>query len=444
MKVVIMVLVFFHLTLLAYSQEQANADFDKEKMDQFLLKIEDNDRGMGSLSIFADGKRVYQNAFGYANVAQGLLANVDTRYRIGSISKTFTATIIMQLVQEGKLQLETSLSEFFPKVTNSDKITIEQMLKHRSGIFNFTSAEDYQRYMEQPTSREELLKRIIANGSVFEPGAKAEYSNSNYVLLSFIAEDIEGTNFDTILKARICSLCDLNDTYYGLEISEERNEAKSYTRPKKWQLATETDMSVPMGAGAIVSNPNDLNKFLNCLFTHKLVSEVTLKEMMQIQDGLGIGMFQVPFYDKKAYGHNGGIDGFQSNAYYFPKEKVAISYTSNGVVMAVNDILIGALSIYFGKDYTLPEFTEALELSSEELDQYLGVYSSATFPLKITITKNDNLLVGQATGQSSFRLEAYEPHKFRFEAAGLTLEFKPIDHIMILRQGGGEYELKKE
>ncbi len=439
-----MVFIFSHLTLVACSQERVNTDFDKDKMDRLFSVIEENEKGMGSISIFTDGKAVYENAFGYANVAQEMSATLKTKYRIGSISKTFTASIIMQLVQEGDLQMDTKLSEFFPEVKNSDKITMEQLLRHRSGIFNFTNADDYQSYMEQPATREELLHKIVINGSVFEPGEKAEYSNSNYVLLSLIAEKIGGEDFGALVKQRICLPCELNDTYYGTEISEERNEAKSYSKNRKWELATETDMSIPMGAGAIVSNPNDLNQFLNCLFTNKLVSEVTLDEMMHLEEGFGIGMFQVPFYDKRAYGHNGGIDGFQSNAYYFPEEKVSISYTANGVVMATNDIMIGALSIYFGKEYSLPEFTPSLELASADLDQYLGVYSSPTFPLKITITKNGNALIGQATGQPSFTLEAYELDKFRFEAAGLKLEFKPVDNKMILLQGGGKFELEME
>lgn len=229
MRVTKIVFAFLLLALVAFSQERVNTDFDKDKMDRLFSVIEENEKGMGSISIFANGNAVYENAFGYANIAQEIPANPRTKYRIGSISKTFTATIIMQLVQEGDLQMEAKLSEFFPEVINADKITLEQLLKHRSGIFNFTNAEDYQSYMEQPASREELLKKIVSYGSVFEPGEKTEYSNTNYVLLSLIAEKIEGKDFGDLLKERICLPCELNDTYYGAEISEERNEARSYT-----------------------------------------------------------------------------------------------------------------------------------------------------------------------------------------------------------------------
>ena len=147
---------------------------------------------------------------------------------------------------------------------------------------------------------------------------------------------------------------------------------------------------------------------------------------------------------KRAFGHNGGIDGFQSNAAYFPEDKVSIAYTTNGVAMPMNDILIGALSIYYGKDYSLPDFKPGLAVKSEDLDQYLGVYSSPQFPLKVTITKKGNVLIGQATGQPSFPFEAYELHKFKFDQASLKVEFLPKESKMILRQGGGEFELTKE
>ncbi len=157
-----------------------------------------------------------------------------------------------------------------------------------------------------------------------------------------------------------------------------------------------------------------------------------------------MGVFQVPFGDKKSFGHTGGIDGFQSNAFLFPTERVSIAYISNGVTMPVNDILIGVLSIYFGKSYDLPVFTDALHLKSEELDKYLGIYSSLSFPLKITITKEKNVLIAQATGQPSFSLEAYEEHKFKFDQALLKLEFIPSESKMILRQGGSEFILERE
>lgn len=429
---------------LIVSTNLLSQDFNRSKMDSLLALIEENQKGMGSVSIFQDGEEVYQKAFGYASLDPEVEASQETKYRIGSISKTFTAAIIMKLVEEGALTLDTKLSEFYPDIVNAEEITVEQMLRHRSGIYNFTSSEDYTSWMEEPATREEIVGRIEELGSVFEPGEKFEYSNSNYVLLSYIAEQLEEKDFADIIEERIVQSCDLSDTYYGNEIDVSDQEAQSYTNPGEWELATETDMSVPSGAGAIVSTPTDLNRFLNCLFSEEIVTASSLEQMKDLQDNYGLGLFEVPFYDKKALGHSGGIDGFQSNAFYFPNEKVSVAYLSNGVVMALNDVLIGVLSIYFGKEYQLPEFQPAMELDADELDQFLGVYSSPQFPIKLTITKKGNVLIGQGTGQPEFQMEAIEPTRFRFEPAGLEIEFMPDDDKLILNQGGGKFELTRE
>lgn len=418
--------------------------FNHKKMDEFLSIIEKNNKGMGSLSIFKDGQEIYQKSIGFADVTQQIKADKATIYRIGSISKTFTASIIMQMVHEKKLTLDTKLAEYFPKVPKAEKITIKHLLGHKSGIFNFTNAADYMMYHEKPMTRTAVLEKIISYGSSFEPEEKAEYSNSNYALLSLIAEKIDKKSFDKILKERITSANQLSNTSYGGKINSKNHQAYSYTQLKDWTLASETNMSIPLGAGAIVSTPTDLNTFFSDLFTGKIVSEKLVEQMRTIERGYGLGLFEYPYYNLKAYGHTGGIDGFNSMSAYFIDEKVAITYISNGTVMPINDIIFGVLSIYFEDPFDLPTFKPALEVTSQELDQYLGTYSTPTFPMKIMITKKDNQLMGQATGQAAFPLEAFEKDKFKFDPAQLKLEFNPKEKKMTLKQGGAVIEMTKE
>lgn len=419
-------------------------DFDQQKMDSLFTLIEKKNKGMNSVSIFKEGKEVYQKSIGYADINNSIKASNKTKYRIGSISKTFTAAIIMKLIENNQLTLDTKLSGFFPQIKNAKEITIEQLLRHQSGIYNFTNASDYVSWMESPITKEALVEKIKNYGSSFKPGSKSDYSNAGYVLLSYIAEKITKQEFSTILDSLICKPCLLTDTYYGGKINSDNNEAYSYQKTTEWALATETDMSVPVGAGAVVSNPTDLNKFLTCLHQNKVLSASSLKAMMTIKDGYGIGMFQVPFYEKKSYGHTGGIDGFVSSASYFPEENVSIAFTSNGLVMPMNDILIGLLSIYFNKAYQLPEFKNPITLKPEELTPYLGTYSSPAFPLKLTITKKGNKLFGQGTGQSEFPLDAYGNNTFKYDAARLEIVFYPKENKLQFDQGRGKIELTKE
>ncbi|MBC7749604.1 MAG: DUF3471 domain-containing protein, partial [Methylotenera sp.] len=156
-----------------------------------------------------------------------------------------------------------------------------------------------------------------------------------------------------------------------------------------------------------------------------------------------MGIFQYPFYEKKSFGHTGGIDEFRSSLAYFPEDKLAVALTSNGRTYDNNDILIAALSTYNNKPFTIPTF-ENVTLKSEDLDPYLGEYSDAGFPMKITITKENTKLFAQATGQAAFPLEPTEKNNFEFKMAGIKLEFKPNEKQMILKQGGGKFTLTKK
>ncbi|MCX2838083.1 serine hydrolase [Salinimicrobium sp. MT39] len=434
----------FTVLALVCSLFAAAQDFDRQKMDSLFTVVEKNDRGMGSFAIHKQGEPVYTNTIGYSDISKGTKANALTKYRIGSISKTFTAAMILQLVEEGKLSLDTQLSKFYPGIPNSESISIEDLLRHQSGLFNFTNEDAYLNYMEQPKSKEELLAIFKAQEPVFAPGEKNDYSNTNYVLLSFILEDLDGKSYAEILKNRIAQPLNLENTYYGRKIDSGNAEAYSYQKKKDWQPATETDLSIPLGAGGVVSTPTDLNLFFTALFDGKVLKSDTFEKMKTLKNGFGMGLFSFPFNEKTFYGHTGGIDGFNSMSMYYPEGDLAVSYISNGTVLSPNDIMIGALSIFWNLDYSLPSFEPAIEVSQEKLEQYTGTYGSETFPLEVKIFIEDETLMGQATGQPTFPLEAYEENKFQFTRAGLKLEFNPEANKLTLLQGGGAYELTRK
>src|SRR5690625_1504873 len=153
----------------------------------------------------------------------------------------------------------------------------------------------------------------------------------------------------------------------------------------------------------------------------------------------GLGLFQLPYRDKKVYGHTGGIDGFQSLAVFFPEEKTAVSLLLNGNKMDLNEVFLGILEIYFGYKYSLPHFEEV-----KNANQFTGTYSSESFPLKLDIFLENNLLYGQATGQPAFRLNQVDEQTFEFPPAGLQIEFNSEEKTLKLTQSGFTYILKKE
>jgi len=327
-----------------------------EKLNTFFNAIASNDKGMGSISIFQNGEEIYPKTIGFSNLKNQIKSNKRTKYRIGSITKTFTATILIQLVDEEKLSLETKLAAFYPEIPNASTITIKSLLQHRSGLFNITNQEDFTSWMEEPQTQEQMISRIVKNGTIFNVNEKTEYSNTNYILLSYIAEKIEGKTFDEILQSRIVEPCDLKDTYFGGKIKNENNQAFSYTMENEWKLATETDMSVPMGAGGIISTPTDLNIFYDQLFNGNLISDSSRLAMTDIKDGWGMGLSRFPFQDKLVYGHPGSIDGFSSITVYFPKEKLGITYITNAEVLPFRNVFFTILNIYFDDDFEIPKF----------------------------------------------------------------------------------------
>jgi len=407
---------------------------NKPKLDSLMDILAEKSQAMGSLTISRKGVVVYSRAIGYSFISgnEKLPATDQTKYRIGSITKMFTATMIFQLIEDGKLNLTTTVDKFFPQLPNAKKITISNLLNHRSGLHNFTDDSEYVTWETQPKTQDEMLAIISKSPVDFQPNEKFSYSNSNYVVLGYIIQKISKQSYSKILSTRITSKIGLSNTYVGAKTDIRKNESFSYRFLNSWEQATETDMSIPGGAGSIVSTPSDLTKFIESLFSLKLVSNSSLSQMKTMTDGFGMGMFQIPFYEKRAYGHNGGIDGFASNLAYFPEDSLAIAYCTNGQVYPMNNILIGVLSIYFNKPYSIPTFN----LKTEDLDKYLGVYSTTQVPLKITITKNAATLLAQATGQQSFPLDPTEKDKFKFDPAGIIMEFNPDKNEMTLKQGG--------
>ncbi|MBD3585721.1 beta-lactamase family protein [Salinimonas sp. HHU 13199] len=441
-----LLLYIFILIFSATAQGVENA-----KLDSYVEALAKHDKAMLSLAIVENGTLIYHKSTGVKDLETKQPANEATQYRIGSITKMFTSVMIFQLIEESKLSLDTTLDQFYPNIENADKITVSMLLSHRSGIPNFTDSPQYSQYMTQSHTEAEMINKIKKLDSEFLPGSKAKYSNSGYVLLGFILENVTNDSYASQLEKRISNKLGLKRTAYGGPINVQDNQANSYVRAGfDWSPASQTDMSIPHGAGAIISTPADVSMFLSGLFSGKLISAPSLSKMKEINQGFGRGLFQYRFNDRTAYGHDGGIDGFSSQAAYFEADKVAISLTSNAMNYSINEIGIAILSIYFDLPYDIPDFNDKpVSLPQEKLVNYEGVYSSPQIPLKISLKVNDGRLMAQASGQGAFPLTPYSDSKFHFDAAGIVLIFKTndgeVDHsVFELNQAGGKYIFSRE
>ncbi len=441
-----LLLLFFILPLSILGQ----SGIDPERLDLYLNTLEEKNKAITAVAISKGGEIVYEKYSGYLSPTNTQRFNATTKFRVGSISKTFTATVIFQLIEEGKLSLDTKLSSVYPDFLNGDKITIAHLLSHQSGIHNYTDESDFASYMTVGKSKEEMLKIMKRMSSDFEPGSNTSYSNSGYFLLGLIIESVTGKTYTKNITDRIISKLELKETSYGDKIENDKNEATSMLLQGEWiTYPYEWDMSTAYSAGAVVSTPRDLNVFMRALFKNELVSEESVNKMKEIIRGLGHGVFAVPFYEKQAFGHNGHIDTFDSGSYYFESDDVNVTVISTGLAITYNDILVGVLSLYFEKPFDIPTYDEkSIELDVETLKTYEGDFSSSKLPLKISVKVTDGQLTAQATGQNPFPLTAISETEFKFDAAGIVMIFgDKVDGkytTFILKQGGQQFPYTKD
>lgn len=431
---------FFYLLFVISFTTIAQENTRFRKIDSLLTYLNTNNKFMGQLSIREGDNVVFSKAYGLPQ--SQTKPDGYTKYKIGSVTKTFTAVMIMQLVEEKRLKLEDKLSKFYPQIPNADKITINDLLRHRSGILDYVNADSTVNVMAK-VSKKDMIARIAGYPSVFEPNTKADYSNSNYYLLGCIIEDLTKVSYATNLKNRITARLKLRDTYMVDKVDVNRNEAYSYLYDgTKWNLFPEWDMSLPFAAGGITSDANDLTAFMRSLFNGKLLKLPTsLEEMTKLNQSYGIGLVTFPFGERKFFGHTGGIEGYKSVVGYYPTEKLGISLIVNGDNFNRNDIMMGILSIYYKMPFPFPNLI-SLKIDDNILNTYVGVYASKDIPLKITVKNEKGELIAQATGQNSFPLNAVSNTEFTFDSAGINMKFG--DKTMVLKQGGMEFKFAKE
>ena len=437
--------ILFTLPTAAQSLSQHQAD-----LDTYLKALSDNNKIMTAVYVTENGVPRYEHYAGLASVEDNSPISAQTRFRIGSVTKTFTAVLVMQLIENRKLSLDTKLNQFYPAIPNAEHINIKHLLSHRSGIFNYTNDPDYTSFMTTPQTKEKLLLRIQGYRPEFSPGSKHKYSNSNYALLGFIIESLYDKPLKEIIIKKITQPLDLNSTYYGNSIEIEENEASSYRHSGHWIKQPETHMSVPHGAGAIVSTAKDTNQFFTALFDGRLISSDSLRAMMKLEDGYGLGMTAAPFGEKKFYGHFGGIDGFVSAAGYNTKDGLNVTVLSNALNYNFNDVLIAVLKNMYGLSIDIPDFSaKPITLSEKILSSFEGKYASTKVPIKIRFWVENGRLMSQGEGQGALPLTAYSETEFRFDPAGIVINFnKPSasssqSNGFILSQGGGKYEFKR-
>ncbi|AZA77171.1 class A beta-lactamase-related serine hydrolase [Chryseobacterium sp. G0186] len=361
-------LLIFHFFGITSSQ---SADY-KRSIDSLMNYFQENNAFSGSVLLQKDRETIYRGEF-------NKFPNGTDTYRIGSITKIFTAVVVFQLIEEGKLRLDTKLSTFYPTIQNADEITIGNLLSHTSGIYNYLEWEDYYNQKSHIYPKENILKLIKQGKPESKPNRESSYSNSNYTLLGYIIEDITKKGYSENIKSRIINPLGLQNTYYETDERESFKRNNSYKFDGEvWLRENDTHPSFTLAAGAMVSTTEDLSRLMLALFSGNLVSKKSLEQMEKtdLQTGIGYGLFRTPFHDKNGYGHTGRIDEFRAATIYFTTDHLTLTILTNGTNIKLNDIALGIASKYYHTPYQRPDLTAYENINVPHTQIYTGVYSA--------------------------------------------------------------------
>ncbi len=328
------------LLLILALPRPAEAQTEAEQIDALLTQYHEVGQFNGAV-LAAEGDDVlYEKGFGDANMEWDIPNAPDTRFRIGSVTKQFTAALILQLMEEGKIDLQGHVTDYLSDypAASGDRITIHQLLNHTSGLPNYTSLPGFMRDdARDPYAPDSFLAVFSGLDLDFEPGTEWNYSNSGYFLLGAIIEHVTGKPYDEVLRERILAPLGLDDTGYDHTDAIIEHRAEGYERAgRSYRHAAYLDSSIPYAAGMMYSTVGDLLRWTRALHGGGVFERPETLEMMTTPGmegyGYGIGIGNIPVGDAKVrmIRHSGGINGFNSQLWYMPNEAYTIAVLDNG------------------------------------------------------------------------------------------------------------------
>jgi len=358
MKTAILFTLFiFTLMTATNSFAQQNA----QKIDALLKQYHDYGQFNGSILVAENGKVVYKKGFGMANMEWSIPNSADTKFRIASVTKQFTAALVLQLVEEGKIKLDGKITDYLTdyRKDTGEKVTIHQLLNHTSGI------PDYRDVSRNPYSAADFVKKHVSGDLEFEPGSKYKYNNGGYSILGAIIEKVTGKSYETVLQERILKPLGMTNSGYAHNSTLLEKHASSYEKtPAGYVNAPYIDMSIPYAAGSMYSTVEDLFKWDQSLYEDKILSAESKKLMFTpglSNYGYGIRITDQPLGKSdrktKVIWHGGaGINGFGSLISRAVEKRQTVILLDNGSnVLNLPKITNSVFGILNGQPYDAPK-----------------------------------------------------------------------------------------
>jgi CubicO group peptidase (beta-lactamase class C family) len=414
------------ITLAAEAQtpntKAMSAEFDKLLLAQF----KPGETGCAAL-VAINGQIVYKKAFGMANLELNIPMQPDMVFRIGSITKQFTAIAILQLMEQGKLSLQDEITKFIPDYpTQAYKITIENLLTHTSGIKSYTSVPEIMKYIKDDFTPGEVIDKFKNLPMEFAPGTKWNYNNSGFFLLGYIIEKVSGMKYQDYVEQNLLKPAGMTNSLYGSDRKIIKNRAYPYQRDGENTVnADYMSMLLPYSAGSIMSTVEDLYKWNRAVISEKFVKKETLDKAwteFKLSDGkgahYGYGWFLSQVQGSLSIEHGGGINGYLTNGIYLPKEDIFVAVFSNSTAKSPEAVSTKLAAVAIGKPYTHTE----TPVPAGIIDQYSGVYEDEHGSQRLII-KEGTELFSQRSGNSKIKIKQFGQDKFFFDDYFTVLTF---------------------
>ncbi|HWL15043.1 MAG TPA: serine hydrolase [Opitutus sp.] len=404
---------------------QAGAQ-DVARMTRLVEARADGDRFMGSVLVTRAGRTVFERSVGFADAEWHVPNSADTRFRIGSITKQFTAAAVLLLQEEGKLQLSDPVSRHVPGAPASwHDITLYQLLTHTAGLPSVTELPEYPQRKLSPATPLQIVDLIRELPLDFPPGEKFHYSNSGYIVLGAVIEQASGRSYETFLRERVLQPLGLENTGVDRNDAILPRRAAGYAHDAQGQLihAPYIDMSLPHAAGSFYSSTHDLARWCDSLFGGKLLSPASLEKMISphLSDyALGLGVKTEG--GRRVIQHGGGIEGFNSYLAFYPDPQLVVVVLANVNGPAAAELAGELAAVALGDPAAFPAERPVAVLPSSGLAGYVGVYR-LTDKVTIAVRQRDDHLTVQLSGQAEFPLFPESGTKFFLKVVDAQIEF---------------------
>jgi CubicO group peptidase (beta-lactamase class C family) len=429
----------------SYTFAQAPVDH----MDQIVRSYSDNHQFMGSVLVAQGDKIIFEKSYGDANLEWNIPDDSLTRFRIGSMTKQFTAASILLLEERGKLSTGDYVKKYIPDAPAAwENITIYNLLTHTSGIPSFTSFPDYRTSEATPATPKALVDRFRDKSLEFQPGEKWKYSNSGYVLLGYLLEKISGQSYADFVTKNIFKPLGMKDSGYDSNSAIIPHRASGYSPSQNGPVNSGyIDMTIPFSAGALYSTTRDLLLWEQALYGGKVLSAASLKKMTTpYKENYGCGLMITTAKGHLQYEHGGGIEGFNTEMAYYPDDKVTIIVLANLNGGAPGDIAAKLAAVLHGEKVVMQSERKEIKVPHEILAKYVGSYELAP-GIFITMSLDGNQFFTQLTGQPKFEVFAETEKDFFLKVVDAQLTFEMDDQGkvtgLVLHQNGRDQTARR-